>query len=190
MAFIRTFAAITVPPSVKKAVEQIQDRFKQTRAPIKWVNPANLHLTLKFLGNVPEEQVGEIKERLADAGKGISSFILKATEIGVFPNEKRPRVLWLGFSEASEQIQKLVGNIEHQLQKSGFKPGGRKFTPHLTIGRIRPHGKKSSISQIIQNEKNVSCDSIGVKCFHLIKSDLKPSGSVYTVLNTFDLKQK
>ena len=189
MDLIRAFIAISIPPAVQNMVENIQDRFKQIRAPIRWVKPSNLHLTLKFLGNITEEQIEGAKKCLKEAGQGVNSFTLKTTETGGFPNLNYPRVLWLGFSDPDGQLYKLVENIELQLQKIGFQRESRKFTPHLTIGRIKsPKGKKIFI-RMLHKEKNVSCDDICVTCLKLIKSDLKPSGPEYSVLHTFNLKK-
>ncbi len=189
MDLIRAFIAISMPPPVQNMVENIQDRFKQIRAPIRWVKPSNLHLTLKFLGNITEEQIEGAKKCLKVAGQDVNSFTLKTTETGGFPNLNYPKVLWLGFSDPDGQLHKLVENIELQLQKIGFQRESRKFTPHLTIGRIKsPKGKKIFI-RMLHKEKNVSCDDICVTCLKLIKSDLKPSGPEYSVLHTFNLKK-
>ena len=119
----------------------------------------------------------------------MNSFILKTSEIGCFPNLNYPKILWLGFSDPDGQLHKLVENIEFQLQKIGFKTEKRKFSPHLTIGRVKPLKGKKDIIRMIHEEKNVSCDDICVTCFKLIKSDLKPSGPEYSVLETFNLKK-
>lgn len=189
MDLIRAFIAISIPPAVQNMVENIQDRFKQIRAPIRWVKPSNLHLTLKFLGNITEEQIEGAKKCLKEAGQGVNSFTLKTTETGCFPNLNYPKVLWLGFSDPDGQLHKLVENIELQLQKIGFQPESRKFTPHLTIGRIKSSKGKKDFIRMLHKEKNVSCDDICVTCFKLIKSDLKPSGPEYSVLHTFNLKK-
>ncbi len=189
MASIRTFIAITVPPSIQGTVEKIQERFKEIRSPIRWVKPSHLHLTLKFLGNVDEEQIEDIKECLANAGQEINTFLLKSTEIGIFPNINYPRVVWLGFSDPTRLLHKLEENIENQLQKIGFQPEDRKFTPHLTIGRIKSLKGKTDIIRMIHNEKNISYDNIHVTGIKLIKSNLKPSGPEYSVLYSLELKK-
>ena len=189
MSLIRVFIAIAVPPSVQDAVEELQERVKESRVPIRWVKPSHLHLTLKFLGNVNEEQIENIKESLIKAAREVNTFSLKASEIGVFPNINYPRVLWLGFEDESGQVHKLEKNIEFNLQKVGFKPEDRKFKPHLTIGRVKSLKGKTDIIRMVHNEKNISCDDFFVESFKLIKSDLKPFGPEYTVLHTFDLKE-
>ena len=189
MDLIRAFIAISIPAPVQNVVENIQGRFKEIRAPIRWVRPSNLHMTLKFLGNVNEEQIEGVKKCLTEAGQGVNSFTLKTSEIGGFPNLNYPKVLWLGFSDTDGQLHKLAENIEFQLQKIGFEPERRKFTPHLTIGRLKsPKGKKNLI-RLLHEKKNVSCNDICVTCFKLIKSDLKPSGPEYSVLHTFNLRK-
>ena len=189
MDLIRAFIAISIPAPVQNVVENIQDRFKKIRAPIRWVRPSNLHLTLKFLGNVTQEQIKGVKKCLSEAGQEVNSFTLKTSEIGGFPNLNYPKVLWLGFSDPDGQLHKLAENIEFQLQKIGFEPERRKFTPHLTIGRIKsPKGKKNFI-RLLHEEKNVSCNDICVSCFKLIKSDLKPTGPKYFALHTFNLRK-
>jgi len=189
MSVTRAFIAISIPPSVQNKVEKIQDRLKQFKTPVRWVKPSNLHLTLKFLGNISEEQLEETKKCLSFSSQGIDSFTLRATEIGVFPNKSFPKVLWLGFYEPSGTLQKLVENIENHLKQIGFKPENRKYAPHLTIGRIKPRKGKTEIFQMIKNEKSIFYDDILVTCYHIIKSDLKPSGPEYSVLHTFNLKE-
>lgn len=189
MDLIRTFIAINVPPSIQATVEKIQGRFKQIRSPIMWVKPSHLHLTLKFLGNVSEKQIEEIKGCLAIAGQGLNTFLLKATEIGVFPNINYPRVVWLGFSDPTGQLHKLEENIEHHLQKIGFQPEDRKFTPHLTIGRIKSLKGKTDIIRMIHNEKKLPYDNIFVTEIKLMKSNLKPSGPEYSVLYSMELNK-
>ncbi len=190
MDLFRAFIAISIPSSVQNIVENIQDRFKEIRAPIRWVKPSNLHLTLKFLGNVTQEQIEGAKNCLKEVGQGVSFFTLKTSEIGGFPNLNYPKVLWLGFSNPDGQLHKLVEKIEFQLQKIGFKQESRKFTPHLTIGRVKSLKGKKDFIRILHEEKNVSCNDICVTCFKLIKSDLKPSGPEYSVLHTFNFSKE
>lgn len=189
MASIRTFIAIKVPPSVQSVVTKIQESFKQIRSPVRWVKPSHLHLTLKFLGDVPEENIGATKKCLAEASHGISAFILKTTEVGVFPNINYPRVFWIGFSDPTGQLHKLEENIEYNLKKIGFKPEDRKFSPHLTIGRIKSLKGKTDIIRMIHEEKKVSCKDIYVTCFKLMKSELQSTGPEYSVLHSFSLKE-
>jgi len=190
MPLIRAFIAIAVPSSLQDTVEKIQSSFREIRTPIRWVKPSHLHLTLKFLGNISEKQINGVKKCLTLASQGLPGFTLKSTEIGVFPNINYPKVVWLGFSDPTGQLHELEENIETQLQKIGFKGEDRKFTPHLTIGRIKSLQGKTDLIRIIHNEKNTSYEDIDVKYCNLMKSNLTPSGPEYSVLHSFPLKDK
>lgn len=185
---IRAFIAIDIPHSLKEKISVIQDRFRSLKGYIGLVRPSNIHLTLKFLGNISEKQISDIKGSLSESAKGILSFTLNVTEVGVFPNIRYPRVLWLGLEDVSGRLTLLHKNIEDNMFKLGFQPEGRRFTSHLTLGRIKSLKGKNQLIKLIQSERNIRIDEvITVEKVNLMKSQLKPTGAVYSVIESVEL---
>ncbi|MBI5183316.1 MAG: RNA 2',3'-cyclic phosphodiesterase [Nitrospinae bacterium] len=180
---IRAFIAIDIPNSLKEKISEIQNRFGELKGSIGFVRVANIHLTLKFLGNISDKQISDIKGVISESTKGILPFTLSATEIGVFPNIRYPRVLWLGLKDDLGRLTPLHKNIEDNMSKLGFQSEGRGFTPHLTLGRIRSLKGKDQLIKLIESERDIKIDEvIPVERVNLMRSQLKPSGAVYSVL--------
>jgi 2'-5' RNA ligase len=125
---MRTFIAIEIPEETKKAMAEVQARLKDSGAEANWTRPEGIHLTLKFLGEVPEENAGEIAAALAQAVEGRGRFRLTVAGTGVFPNEKNPRVVWVGISESSTSSG-ASACVEEQMIRLGFQQEDRRFTP-------------------------------------------------------------
>ena len=137
---IRTFICIEIPQSIKERISRLQDNLRQIDAQISWTQPSNIHLTLKFLGGVAPARIERVKKSLQRAASGIGPFEVEVSGSGCFPSARNPRVLWVGFSNVPERLQQLYSNIEDELARGGFEREKRKFSPHLTIGRMRtPH---------------------------------------------------
>jgi len=185
---IRSFIAIDIPQSIKNIIARVQSDFKESGADVKWVNPELIHLTLKFLGNIKEEQIDEIKKSMIKSVKGITPFFMTLRDIGVFPNIRYPRVIWMGLEDKTERLLILQKNIEENLNILGFTPEERKFSPHLTIGRLKSLKGKSRLANMIHAKKDMNIDgSISVNKINLIKSELRVTGPIYSVLETVSL---
>jgi 2'-5' RNA ligase len=132
----RTFIAVKIPAAVKlkELLESLRMDLKEDR--IRWVNPEILHITLSFIGDTSEEQVNYISEQLEKIGSGYSSIELHFKELGVFPNLRKPRVFWIGM-ERNKLLENLQGEIEVMLHNYGINRDDKKFSPHLTIARIK-----------------------------------------------------
>ena len=138
MEQIRSFIAIELPDELKSGLIQLEARLKLDKQPwVKWVNPASIHLTLKFLGNIAVDRTGEITRAMEEAVQGISPFHLEVKELGVFPNLRRVQVAWVGISGEVDKLSQLQKRIETTLTPLGFAPESRAFTPHLTLARLR-----------------------------------------------------
>lgn len=186
---IRSFIAIDIPRNIKDIISEIQYDLKKSEADVKWVKPDIIHLTLKFLGNIEEGQVEEIKKSMIQSASGIGPFSMRLTDIGVFPNIKYPRVIWVGLEEESGRLLSLQERIEENLGPLGFDPEGRKFSPHLTIGRVKSFKGKSRLVNLIHTRKDISInESIAVSEINLMKSELKITGPIYTVLEKVSLQ--
>jgi 2'-5' RNA ligase len=176
---LRSFIAIELPEEVKAALIGIQDEFKESRADIRWVKPDNIHLTLKFLGEIDGKNIGNIVQKVEGACAKYSFFELGISGIGVFPNIRSPRVLWVGIQYA-EALAGLQSEIETGMASIGYERERRKFSPHLTLGRFRSAKGEKAISEKIEMYKNDRIGSIGVQSISLMKSELSPSGARYS----------
>ena len=134
---MRIFIALELPGAIKKAVSVIQNEFKTSSARVRWLREEALHLTLSFLGAVPDVKLSEIKTGMVAAARGIGPLKLSIKTIGVFPNEKRPRVVWLGVQSPDDRLIRLQERVEQAMALVGFPPEKRGFRPHLTIGRVK-----------------------------------------------------
>ncbi len=186
MADLRTFIAIETPESIQAKIAALQDELKQENERVRWPKPANIHLTLKFLGQVEESRTPVITESVKDMLKEQPKFTFSVRGLGAFPNFRRARVLWVGVNDNSDQLQHLVENIEAALIPLGFSKENRKFTPHLTLGRVKSSLSKSFIRKLEQID--FAGGEVTVDEIVLFRSDLKPTGAVYTPLSRFRLK--
>jgi len=176
---LRCFIAIEMSNEVKSALGILQEELKKYPGDVKWVEPNNIHLTLKFLGNVDEEDTSRIIEIMREVCKRCQPFELRVRGIGIFPNTKSPRVLWAGV-EYITIFEGLQRDIENGLMRLGFKQEERGFTPHLTLGRFRSLRGREGLSEIIKLHKDDDFGTTLVKSISLMRSDLSPSGPRYT----------
>lgn len=189
----RMFIAIHLSPDVLSALATIQDHLKE-RAPqrtVKWVNPQGIHLTLKFLGDVPVIKRDSIQRALTNAVQGHKPFTLSAGGVGCFPNSRRPRVVWTGVHGDLDVLSALHDAVEQHIAPLGYPTENRPFNPHLTLGRIRRDARRNDVAQIGELVASASFDkrhSWQVGGVSLIRSKLKPTGAVYTDLFSAELE--
>jgi 2'-5' RNA ligase len=192
MEEIRSFIAIELPQEVKLALAQLQNRLKSgSRAPVKWVDPDIIHLTLKFLGNIAPGITGRITAALEEASRGVHPFHLEITELGVFPNARRVQVVWVGLTGAVERLSQLQKLIDTGLAPLGFKAETRPSTPHITLARVRDQAtpdERQNLGQLISGIHLEIGGSINVEAVHLMRSQLTREGPVYTRISSVTLK--
>lgn len=186
---MRCFIAMNLDDSLKEEINKTIQGLRGRDWDVRWVPAENLHVTLKFLGDTSEEQVLEIKERLSAIAVKTDSFNLGLYGVGIFPDRKRPRVVWIDLID-SEGFIKLQELVEDSMASLGFKMDNRPFSPHLTIGRIRSPRGKDALLRRIDSLKDKDFGNIGVDRISLMKSDLKPTGAQYTTLADFQLKRR
>lgn len=184
---LRCFIAIPFPGELKESVASSVELLKAARADVRWVQPENLHLTLKFLGDTTEPSVPGIAGALDNAAESLRSFSLRISGAGVFPDWKRPRVIWFGV-EAGSGLKSLQESIEDIMETFGYNRENRLFSPHLTIGRVRSQRNISPLVSALESVKGTDFGSMEVRSFSLMKSDLSPKGSEYTTLAEFQLR--
>lgn len=179
MQKFRGFIAIDIKPFPK--LIEFENEIKNTGANVKLVEPENIHLTLKFLGDTDESLIDRIEEITNNSVKETKPFEIQLKGAGVFPNERYIKVIWIGI-ENGENISKIAGKIDDELSNLGFKREKRKFSAHLTIARVRNVKNKDELIRIIEKYKEVEFANIGVNSIKLKKSDLTPKGPIYKTL--------
>lgn len=183
--FIRTFTSIELSYELKQALSKIIDVCKQTQADVKWVKPENIHITLKFLGGITEEQIELVKKQLSNIAMAINSFYMELRGAGTFPEKRIPRIIWIGIDKGKEDLIKCVDLIEKSLCKIGFKKEDRIFTPHITIGRVRSPKNVPLLKNKLNEYENISFGNCLAKEMTLMKSELSREGSTYTAIAKF-----
>lgn len=179
---LRLFIAIDIPEQIKEEISDLIEILKKYDADVKWIQPDNLHLTLKFLGETSDTLPEKIRESLLPIVSSYEPFFISIRSTGVFPHEKHPRVLWIGIVD-SDRLQSLKGDIDQKLSSVGFPMDDKNFHPHLTLGRVRSNkGMLSLMKDFRMFHEKFFGDCI-VDRIKLMKSDLKPKGPVYTCLH-------
>jgi 2'-5' RNA ligase len=182
---VRLFVALEIPSAVRENLTAFLDSLRGISKEPRWVRPENLHVTLKFLGEVEEAKVGAIRNTLEEmrCEQGVK---LNFRGLGFFPNGKRPRVFWAGI-EASANLKILAADIDGAMDKLGIPRDQRSFSPHLTLARFERPGLSETLRKAIAANMERDFGSLRTNEFHLIQSKLKPSGAKYTTLASFPL---
>ncbi len=179
---MRCFIAISLPEELKAKISGIQEKLKAAGADVSWTRPEGMHLTLKFFGEIEDKRIPKIEKALDAVVDGIPTFTLSVSGMGTFPDMRRPRVIWIGLKEDGGNLLRLQKGVEEELKKTGFPSEDRRFTPHITLGRIRSNKNTDKLLRLIEEEKVEELGSFDVSGVHLIKSELKPAGAEYTEL--------
>lgn len=183
---IRAFFAISLPLEFKEEIARLQDILKKTRAEVKWVRPESVHLTLKFLGQVAEDIIDPLAEAASVKASQTQALTLTLNGTGVFPGPRRPRVAWLGLAGDVGRIIDLQRGLEESAEKFGFAREKRKFSPHLTLGRIR---SSKGIKEFITELDRLDPQPLEFMASEVVlfRSELKPTGAIYTPLKKIPL---
>lgn len=178
---MRTFIAVELTEDIKKKIEELQSPLKKINADVSWVKPGNVHATLKFLGEVPEDKIEKVFEGAKKALEGIKNFELSLKDLGCFPNLKRPRVIWIGVEKGKEELSRMAKKIEQEMEKIGFPRENREFSPHLTIGRVKSLKNIERLTELIKNT-TFNTQEFEIKEVVVMRSQLNPAGAIYTPL--------
>jgi RNA 2',3'-cyclic 3'-phosphodiesterase len=192
---VRAFVAINLPEDIIQQlgnqIESISSIMPQEL--IRWVRESNIHLTLKFLGNVTTDNLDEITKSMKDIAAQHAAFHFDITSFGCFPDIHSPRTLWIGIRESSGELLWIQSDLEDALAGLGFSRERRKFHPHLTIGRVKRHVGRNEISDLAQHLKQIKIGNLGtvqVDKIALMRSDLRPTGAVYNRISVAKLREK
>ena len=184
---MRTFVAIELPAEIKDQIAAVQQELKKTSAQVSWVKPGNIHVTLKFLGEVEESKITKVFSAAQAGCKGIKKFRIGLKGLGGFPNLKRPRVIWVGTASGEKELMELQSKVEQELEKNDFPREERKFTPHFTIGRIKIPKGVEKLSEAVEKTE-FAAPEFEVKEVVVMQSQLHPAGAVYTPLKKIGLE--
>lgn len=183
---IRTFIAIDTPPEVKEKLAEIQEKLAETGAEVRWESKEKFHLTLKFLGGVEETKLKSLTDHLKERLKKFSPFNISYLDLGCFPSVNRPRVVWIGVENEDGSLGKIQEVIEEVTAGLGFDREERPFHAHITLGRVKgPRNQEALIAELAH--LSIAAHPTLVEEILCKKSELRPTGSVYTVLERFPL---
>ncbi len=191
MEQIRSFIAIELPDELKTKLGQLESQLQAGQQTwLKWVDPYNIHLTLKFLGNIATDRTGEILRAMEEATQTVPPFQLEIKDLGVFPNLKRVQVVWVGISGDIDKLGQLQQRIDSNLTQLGFAPESRPFTAHLTLARLRDQAsldERQRFGQLIAGTK-FEAGTIKVDAISLMRSQLTREGAIYSRIGKARLK--
>lgn len=194
---IRTFIAIELPTQVQEALAITQNRLREAiakpggEAPVRWVAPQSIHLTLKFLGDVPAERIPAVTQAVTQAAKGHKPVSLILAAAGCFPDLRRPRVIWVGLQGDLDALDRLQRAIEGALMHLGFPKEERAFTPHLTLGRLRDTATPQERQALGEATRGLAVPQVAFTTEEIavMRSDLQPTGAIYTRLASIPLER-
>ncbi len=186
---MRSFIGVELDHVIKEELAQLQERLRDSGADVKWVRPGNIHLTLKFLGNVAEERISEIASILDNLARNNKPFAISLFKVGCFPRLESPRVVWVGIDQGCSEAERIADTLEDELEKLGFLKEKRKFSAHLTLGRVRSPKNRKNLVEKIKALDYKSSARMNVCKLTLFKSTLTSQGSIYTALHEANLNK-
>lgn len=188
---LRLFVALELPDSILAALEDVQSKLqgKLPARAVRWVRGEGIHLTLKFLGETPATQCEAITDAVRAACAGHRSLTLRAAGLGCFPNPGRPRVVWVGLAGDLDRLARLQQAVEAALEPLGFRPEGRPFSPHLTLGRVKDASPADvkAVGRVIEGTTLGTLGEWTADAVSLMRSELGPGGARYTCLAEIQL---
>lgn len=186
----RAFIAVALPAHVSEALGALQKKLRDFGIRMKYTDPENIHLTLKFLGDIRAADVEAINAQLSAAAAGFSPMTLSAKGMGAFPSIRRPRVLWTGVAGQSQVLEALQQEVENAMAAIGFEKENRRFSGHFTLGRFKGRADADRLAEAIRQFGNFATDEFTADAVHLFESTLTPKGPIYRVLSHHRLEGK
>jgi len=187
---MRVFIAIDIDKQIRAGLsrlqQQLQNKANVKRSDVKWVEPDNIHLTLKFLGEIKDEQSVDVCNIVKEVAGIHSSFELAVESVGCFGG-RSARILWVGLGEGSDSLLQFQKDLDEQLALAGWPPESREFTGHLTLCRVKNPKAGARLAEIIENYRDFKLGTTPVDSVYVYQSQLTPSGPVYTVLGNYKM---
>ena len=188
---IRSFLAFELPHEIRSGISDVSIDLRKSGLNVKWVNVDNIHLTILFLGNIEEDDIHPMEDSIGKICDKYSSFDISLEGIGLFPDIRKPRVIWLGLGGNIDRMGNFRDDLQGILSPFGIKKENRAFKPHITLGRFRnPTGKNGELGKYLTRYRSISSPVYTVNELFLFKSELKPSGARYTRINSWMLTGK
>jgi RNA 2',3'-cyclic 3'-phosphodiesterase len=176
---VRLFLALELSGQQKHLLHNLQGKLKINLSGVRWVRPENMHLTVKYLGDIIEDLVETIKLEISEAVSSIEPFSIKYGECGVFPSPQKARVIWVGLKEGNGETLNLHEKVENTVVKLGLAPERRVYTPHLTLGRVRYQLSPPVVESIVAENTLFETDYAIVDGLVLFQSHLTKQGATY-----------
>lgn len=186
---IRTFICFEIPPSIQDRIDALQKKLRSVGADISWVKASNIHLTLKFLGDVPQPRLAAVHSAVSRTCQHFGPMTLTVGGTGGFPSLRNPRVLWVGLPQLPESLRLLQKGIEDELEHEGFCREPRSFSPHLTVARVRSPHKTGLLVEALTRE-GFTPESFLAQQVIVMRSQLNPGALVYTPLAVVPLAER
>jgi 2'-5' RNA ligase len=183
MARIRTFIAVDLGKAIRDRLVALQAKLGRSGTEVKWVEPENLHVTLLFLGEVDDRQVPEVCRVVGECVAKHSAFPLTIETTGCFPSLRRPRIVWVGVGEGAQPLCALHDELETPLTALGYRREERRYTPHITLGRVKSDRSTDTLSAALAKEAAWKAGEKTVEEILVMSSELTPRGPLYTVLS-------
>lgn len=188
---MRAFIAIEFPKEIKDFLSGLQEQLKKSGADVKWVEPENIHLTLKFLGEIDEKKIEKIIQILEDIARNKDSFFIRLSTLGAFPKVNFPRIIWAGIDKGEQETKQIAKILEEKIEKIGIPKENRAFSSHITLGRTRSTLNRQnlveSLNNLVHNFGGENLEFLVTK-ITLFKSTLIPKGPIYEALKEVSLK--
>ena len=179
----RIFIAVELPEKTKQDIRKLQREIASHGLAIRWVKPVNTHLTIKFLGDVDPSDIETINRILSDVAANHPRFDLVPRGVGVFPNIRRPGIIWTGIAGQTDVLGSIHNAVNSGLNDLGFSADKRPYRGHLTLGRIKTRLDQSRLVTALRVNQDFVCEAFSVERLGMFKSELHPSGPVYTKLS-------
>ncbi len=174
---------------VRETLRKTQETFRVATSRVSWVRPSGMHLTLKFLGNIEERMIPEIGKRVRRVCLDRAPFPIRVAGLGVFPDQRRPRVLWAGVQDGADRLMEIVRTLDPFLAELGFPRSKRVFHPHITLGRIKEIRDRQRFSHLLEKNRGMNAGIVTVDSLRLIESRLHRDGAVYDVRMSVALRE-
>lgn len=186
MSTLRIFIAIELPAVIRTALSDLQQQLRPLGRGVSWTRPEGIHLTLKFLGDVESGRIEAIAQAVERACHGTAAFGMTVAGVGGFPNLTRPRVLWVGIEESTGRLKTIQEQIETELSALGYPREQRRFSPHLTLGRVKSPDTLQPLCAEMQ-KRGFAPIPFAAGSIVIMRSELKPDGALYTPLKRIEL---
>ena len=181
---IRCFVAIEIPDTIQTLLTSAQEELRKFVRGASWVKRENIHLTLKFLGDVAPNQISVIKSSIEQVTDTLSPFSMELGGIGAFPNLSRPRIIWAGVKTGADEVAAIARDIDVRLGRHGYERNEKPFRPHLTLARLKTRVNLKPFVDVFQQYDTINGATMVVNQIQVVQSQLRPSGAVYTPLET------